>query len=181
MQVLKRFLLPLLLVLSFGLSIFISYMVSYSLLSKNVAPLSIPVESIRTLDSTVKYISLVSNVLKEHFSTLKKGSKFLDSKRISEHRILIYQLSRDYVKEIESFNNEGVCKYIDEVADEFVRLLDRMDTMMKFPTDISLASEVCRDLRNLLKKIKSLSKAYKLQCDVYIDRLVEEFEGMCKF
>lgn len=178
MSILKKLLLITFFFSSFGISVFIGYIVTYSFLSTNVPPLSGSSENLKTLDFTIKHMNLLINLIIEYFSFLEENSKILDSKKINDYRTLIYQIRKDYIREIEK-NSSTISEPIDKIVKEYINLLDRVDTMMKFPADRALMNIVCVDIRNLLNTLKKASTSYKLHIETDIDRVMKKIDSVC--
>ena len=180
MPIVKKFLAILLISSFLVFGMLLSYKITYHLLKSNFASLSLSGSDTKVVEVTVKNIYVISDILREYFNTLNSRDKVLDSKRLSEYRVILFQIRTEYKKLIDSYKDK-LSQPLEKIVKDFDLFLERVDIMMKFPSDSALADSVCTDLKNLLKTMSIFSKTYRLRYQLYFEKLLKEFQEKCKF
>lgn len=175
----KRYLVLFLVPLCLTLSIWLSYQITYYLLRTNVASFSLSEEDIKVLQTVIKNIYLVSDIMKEYLNSAGKDKVALDQKKLSDYRILLFQILRENQKL--NYSSAGMLsESLRKIVKNFNGLLERIDTMMKFPSDKALTHAVCLDFINLLNTIIDFSKFHNLRYEFYLEKLIKDVRSKCK-
>ncbi len=179
MLIIKRYLILFLIPLCLTLSVWLSYQITYYLLRTNVASFSLSEEDIKVLQTVIKNIYLVSDIMKEYLDPAGKDKVALDQKKLSDYRILLFQIQRENHK-LNDLGEGKLTESLRNIIKNFNSFLERIDTMMKFPSDKALTNAVCLDFINLLNTIIDFSKFHNLRYEFYLEKLIKDIKNKCK-